>query len=67
MNSESPRGALPNARISRILRLGEDFHDQADIALLVRKLGLGRVIEAEATLSRDYPLEKYPVRALLRT
>jgi hypothetical protein len=45
------------------MRLGEDFHDQEDVALLLKILGLRDVAAAEAALSRYYPLDRYPIRA----
>jgi Nucleotidyltransferase of unknown function (DUF6036) len=45
------------------MRLGEDFHDRDDVALLLDRLGLQNVAEAEAALARYYPLEQYPAKA----
>jgi hypothetical protein len=45
------------------MRLGEEFEDRNDVAVLLRMLGVSRVEEAEQILARYYPLERYPVRA----
>lgn len=45
------------------MRLGEDFHDRDDVALLLDKLGLRHVADAEAALARYYPLDRYPAEA----
>ena len=44
------------------MRLGEEFQDRSDVKLLLGILGLHTLDEAEAVLSRYYPLERYPVR-----
>ncbi len=45
------------------LRLGEEFQDLEDVRVLIRKLGVRTVAEAEAMLGRYYALERYPARA----
>jgi hypothetical protein len=45
------------------MRLGEEFQDRNDVAVLVGTLGLRRIEDAEAVLARYFPLERYPVRA----
>jgi hypothetical protein len=45
------------------MRLGEEFQDRDDVAVLLKILGLRTLEEAEAILTRYYPLERYPVRA----
>lgn len=44
------------------MRLGEEFQDRADVAVLLKLLGLQRVEDTEALLARYFPLEWYPVR-----
>jgi hypothetical protein len=45
------------------MRLGEEFKDREDVALLLQNLGIRRAQDAEAALARYYPLERYPVKA----
>jgi hypothetical protein len=45
------------------MRLGEEFQDRDDVAVLVKILGLRNVKAAEAALARYYPLERYPAKA----
>jgi len=45
------------------MRLGEEFKDRDDVALLLKMLGLQRVQDAEAALARYYPLDRYPAKA----
>jgi hypothetical protein len=46
------------------MRLGEEFQDRNDVALLLNILKITRLDDAKAVLMRYYPLERYPVRAL---
>jgi hypothetical protein len=43
--------------------LARIFTTRDDVALLLTKLGLRNVAEAEAALARYYPLEQYPAKA----
>jgi len=45
------------------LRLGEEFHDLQDVAVIVRQLGLRTVEEAESILGQYYDLARYPAKA----
>jgi hypothetical protein len=45
------------------LRLGEEFRDLEDVAVLVRELGLRSVGEAESILGQYYDLARYPAKA----
>jgi hypothetical protein len=45
------------------MRLGEEYKDRDDIAVLVKALGLRAVADVEAVLARFYPLERYPAKA----
>ena len=44
------------------MRLGEEFQDLADVAVLVRELGLRTVAEAESILGQYYDLARYPAK-----
>ncbi|MBI4904676.1 MAG: hypothetical protein HY820_13630 [Acidobacteria bacterium] len=44
------------------LRLGEEFQDLQDVAVLVRELGLRTVAEAESILGQYYDLARYPAK-----
>jgi hypothetical protein len=44
------------------MRLGEEFQDREDVALLVKILGLRKMSDAESVLARYYPLERYPAK-----
>lgn len=44
-------------------RLGNEFQDERDIALLLGSLGVNTVVGAVEILERYYPLARYPVRA----
>ena len=44
------------------LRLGEEFQDLQDVAVLVRVLGLRTVAEAEFILGQYYDLAQYPAK-----
>jgi hypothetical protein len=45
------------------MRLGEEFQDRRDVAVLLKILGIRAIEEAVAALRRYYPLERYPVRS----
>lgn len=45
------------------MRLGEEFRDLDDIAVLVRELGLRTVAAAESILGQYYDLARYPAKA----
>ena len=45
------------------LRLGEEFQDFADVAFLIRELGLRTLAEAEFILGQYYDLAQYPAKA----
>jgi hypothetical protein len=45
------------------LRLGEEFHDLGDVAILIRELGLRTLAEAESILGQYYDLARYPAKA----
>ncbi len=44
------------------LRLGEEFHDLGDVAVLIRELRLRTVAEAEYILAQYYDLARYPAK-----
>jgi hypothetical protein len=44
------------------LRLGEEFQDLQDVAVLLRELGVHTVSEAEAILGQYYELSLYPAK-----
>jgi hypothetical protein len=45
------------------MRLGEEFQDRDDVAILLTHLGLRTLSEAEEVLARYYPLDRYPPKA----
>jgi len=45
------------------MRLGEEFRDRGDVEILLKILGLRRMVDAESVLERYYPLDGYPARA----
>jgi hypothetical protein len=45
------------------MRLGEEFQDRDDVAVLIQALGFTRFEQAEAVLARYFPLERYPAKA----
>ena len=45
------------------MRLGEEYRDREDVAVLLKALGIQRAEDAELALARYYPLDRYPVRA----
>ncbi|MBM5811320.1 MAG: hypothetical protein FJ191_05060 [Gammaproteobacteria bacterium] len=46
------------------LRIGAEFHDEDDIRYLLRHLGLRSREQAVAIITRYYPLERFPQKAL---
>ena len=46
------------------MRLGEEFQDRADVALLLKMLGVRDMEEVETILTRYYPLERFPARSM---
>ncbi len=46
------------------MRMGEGFHDEADIRYLVRYLEIRKYQDALGVIRKFYPLEKYPKTAL---
>lgn len=46
------------------LRLGEEFHDEADIRYLLRHLGVTSYDRAMEIVTRYYPLERFPQKTL---
>ena len=46
------------------MRIGEGFHDEADVRYLLRNLAIRRFDDARAILARYYALEEYPETAL---
>jgi hypothetical protein len=45
-------------------RLGAEFHDEADVRFLLRYLNIERYDAALAIVTRYYPLERFPQKAL---
>jgi hypothetical protein len=45
-------------------RIGEEFHDVADIRYLLRFLNLTHVEQAKAIIGRYYPLDRFPQKTL---
>jgi hypothetical protein len=46
------------------LRIGAEFHDEDDVRYLLRHLGIERYEQALAVITRFYPLERFPQKAL---
>jgi hypothetical protein len=46
------------------MRIGEEFHDLDDIRYLLRYLNISQYQEALDTITRYYPLEKFPQKTL---
>lgn len=44
------------------MRLGEEFQDRNDVAVLLKVLGIECIEDAEAALARYFPLDRYPAR-----
>lgn len=42
------------------MRLGAEFHDEADVRFLLRYLNLTRIDAVQELLARYYPLERFP-------
>jgi hypothetical protein len=47
------------------MRLGAEFHDEADVRFLLRYLNLTKLGEVETILARFYPLERFPTKTFL--
>jgi hypothetical protein len=47
------------------LRLGAEFHDEADVRFLLRYLNLTKLDAVETILTRFYPLERFPPKTFL--
>jgi hypothetical protein len=45
-------------------RLGAEFHDEADVRFLLRLLAIERYAVAVETITRYYPLERFPQKTL---
>jgi hypothetical protein len=45
------------------MRLGEEFYDRSDVAVLLKVLNLKRMVDAQEVLARYYPLDRYPAKA----
>jgi len=45
------------------MRLGEEFSDRSDVAVLLKVLNLKRIMDAQEVLARYYPLDRYPAKA----
>jgi hypothetical protein len=46
------------------MRIGEPFHDEDDVRYLLRHLNMRTYEQALAVISRFYPLERFPQKAL---
>ena len=46
------------------MRLGPEFHDEADVRYLLRYLNLTSYRAAVETLAQYYPLERFPQKTL---
>ena len=46
------------------VRIGEEFHDVADIRYLLRYLNLTNAEDAKAVIERYYPLDKFPQKTM---
>jgi Nucleotidyltransferase of unknown function (DUF6036) len=46
------------------MRLGAEFHDQADIRYLLRLLDITRYADAVEVIARYYPLKRFPQKTL---
>ena len=44
------------------MRVGEEFPDRSDVAVLLKVLNLKRVEDAQEVLARYYPLDRYPAK-----
>lgn len=71
-----PYLALPNLRVMTAqpeyllamkclaFRLGGEFHDESDVRFLLRLLGIERYENALETITRFYPLDRFPQKTL---
>ena len=46
------------------MRIGAEFHDEDDVRYLLRHLDVGGYDQAIATITRFYPLERFPQKTL---
>lgn len=46
------------------MRIGEEFHDLADVRFLLRFLNVETVAEAREIIGRFYPIEQFPQKTL---
>ena len=46
------------------LRLGEEFHDEADVRFLLRYLNISNYRKALDIICQYYPLERFPQKTL---
>ena len=46
------------------LRIGEEFHDEEDVRYLLRYLNIGSYEQALEIITRFYPAERFPQKAL---
>jgi hypothetical protein len=46
------------------MRIGEAFHDEADVRYLLRHLDIDSYVQALAVITRYYPLERFPQKTL---
>lgn len=46
------------------MRIGEEFHDEEDVRYLLRHLNISTYDAAIKVVSRFYPLERFPQKAL---
>lgn len=46
------------------MRIGAEFHDEDDICYLLRQLDIRSTEEAIVTVTRYYPLERFPQKSL---
>lgn len=60
----SPRPDYLLAMKCLAMRIGEEFHDLEDIRYLLRYLNITRYQQAVETITRYYPLEKFPQKTL---
>ena len=45
-------------------RIGAEFHDEDDVRYLLRHLDIRSAAQAQAVISRYYPLERFPQKTL---
>jgi hypothetical protein len=46
------------------LRIGEEFHDEEDVRYLLRYMNIGSYEQALEIITRFYPAERFPQKAL---